>query len=592
MVGHVGSISARPDRVMPAESCLEVGRMGRFVGCPLSAGRRGPTRRVLLAVACLTALALIMVALAACGTKAASTTVKSGGELRLGTDTGIDSLNPFVAQNTDAFSAFEYAYPELVQYNAQLHFVPDFATSWQTSADGLTWTFHVHGNGKWSDGQPLTAADAAWTVNTVLKYGSGSTASLATLLAHVTNATAPDPTTLVIHYTRPVANVLSQLQQLPILPQHVWSKLAVGSGSAIRTFQNNAPVVSGGPFSIVKYQKNAITLFKANPYYYGPKPHIVGFGVEQFSSDDAMLSALKTHQLDAIETVPPLAVQTVRSEGFAVTDSPGLQSTYLCFNSNPAKTGNRELLNPQVRVALAHATDLDQIDQVAYNGYAKPGASVVPPASGDWCDPSLKPESFDLALAARMLTQAGCPVGSGGVRVAGGHPMNYKVIFPSYMGGAGNRAFQIIQADWRKVGVVLSQQDMDGAAAFNAVTAPNNKYLTFDLEMSEWQPYVDPDFQLSVFLRSQWGNWSDSGYSNPAYDRLYNQQGGVMNAAQRLAIVYKMQDMLFNDRPYIVLDYPDWIEAHSPSWTGFVMGPQGSFNEMSKLTMTEVHQAS
>ena len=191
--------------------------------------------------------------------------VKSGGELRLGTDTGIDSLNPFVAQNTDSFSAFEYAYPELVQYDAQLHFVPDFATSWQTSADGLTWTFHTHGNGKWSDGQPLTAADAAWTINTVLKYGSGSTASLATLLAHVKRATAPDSTTLVIHYTRPVANVLSQLQQLPILPQHVWGKLAVGSGSAIRTFQNNAPVVSGGPFAHHQVRKERHHSLQAQP---------------------------------------------------------------------------------------------------------------------------------------------------------------------------------------------------------------------------------------------------------------------------------------------------------------------------------------
>ena len=566
--------------------------MGRFVRCALCVSHHGRScRACVVAGACLATLAVVAIALAACGTQAAST-VKSGGELRLGTDTGIDSLNPFVAQNTDSFSAFEYAYPELVQYDAQLRFVPDFAMSWQTSPDGLTWTFRTHGNGKWSDGQPLTAADAAWTINTVLKYGSGSTASLATLLAHVKRATAPDSTTLVIHYSRPVANVLSQLQQLPILPEHVWAKLAVGNGSAIRTFQNSAPVVSGGPFAIIKYEKNAITLFKRNPYYYGSAPQIAGFGVEQFSSDDAMLSALKTHQLDAIETIPPLAVQTVRNEGFVVTDSPGLQSTYLCFNSNPAKTNNRELLNPQVRLALAHAIDLSQIDQVAFDGYAKPGASVIPPASGAWCDPSLKSETYDLALANKLLNQAGCPMGSGGVRVAHGHPMNYKVIFPSYLGGSGNRAFQIIQSDWRKIGVVVSQQDMDGAAAFNAVCAPNNKYLSFDLEMSEWQPYVDPDFQLSVFLKSQWGNWSDSGYDNPTYDKLYNEQGGVMSPTQRLAIVYRMQNMLFNDRPYVVLNYPDWIEAHSPSWTGFVMGPQGSFNEMSKLTMTEVHPTS
>ena len=542
----------------------------------------------MVAGTCLAALAVLLIGLAGCGGHAAST-VKSGGVLRLGTDTGIDSLNPFVAINTDSFSAFEYAYPELVQYDGQLRFAPDFATSWQASPDGLTWTFHTHGNGKWSDGQPLTAADAAWTIDTVLKYGSGPTASLATLLSHVKRAAAPNATTLVIHYSRPVANVLAQLQQLPILPEHVWRKLAVGNGSAMRTFQNSAPVVSGGPFAIVKYTKNEVTLFKRNPYYYGSAPHVEGFGVEQFNSDDAMLSALKTHQIDAIETVPPLAVQTVRDGGFVVAVSPGLQSTYVAFNSNPAKTTDRELLDPRVRLALAHAIDRDQIDKVAYNGYAKPGASVIPPASGAWCDPSLKSETFDLTLANKLLDQAGYPMGGGGVRVADGHPMKYQLIFPSYLGGAGQRAFQIIQSDWRKLGVVVTQQTMDGAAAFTAVCAPDNKYLSFNLEMSEWQPYVDPDFQLSVFLKSQWGNWNDCGYDNPAYDKLYSEQGGVMNSGARQAIIYKMQDMLFNDRPYIVLNYPDWIEAHSRSWTGFVMGPQGSFNEMSKLTMTEVH---
>src|SRR6266852_4400947 len=108
------------------------------------------------------------VALAACSQSARSGG-GSGGVLRIGTSYPIDSLNPFVAQSDYSYMAFEYIYPQLVQYNAKLDIVPDFATSWTTSPDGLTWTFHTQPHAKWSDGRPLTAEDAAWTINSVLK---------------------------------------------------------------------------------------------------------------------------------------------------------------------------------------------------------------------------------------------------------------------------------------------------------------------------------------------------------------------------------------------------------------------------------------
>ena len=92
--------------------------------------------------------------------------VKEGGTLRLGTSSRIDSLNPFVAFNQDAYTTFMYIYPFLVQYDRNLHFAPDFATKWEASQDGKTWTFHTRPGAKWSDGKPLTAADAAFTINT------------------------------------------------------------------------------------------------------------------------------------------------------------------------------------------------------------------------------------------------------------------------------------------------------------------------------------------------------------------------------------------------------------------------------------------
>src|SRR5205823_1027677 len=123
-------------------------------------------------------IAVVMVA-AACGGKGGSVTttsggaIKEGGTLRLGTSSGIDSLNPYVAFQQDAYSTFEYIYPVMVEYDAALDIVPSFAKSWETSGDGLTWTFHTVPNARWSDGQPLTAEDLAWDITTDLKYAKG-----------------------------------------------------------------------------------------------------------------------------------------------------------------------------------------------------------------------------------------------------------------------------------------------------------------------------------------------------------------------------------------------------------------------------------
>src|SRR5207253_7405980 len=188
-------------------------------------GRREPVRvrRAALALLLVAALA----AAAGCGGKSKSSSkgnVKEGGVLRLGTSSRIDSLNPFVAFNQDAYTTFMYIYPFLVQYDRNLHFTADFATKWETSQDGKTWTFHTRPGAKWSDGKPLTAADAAFTINTDVTFQKTTAANAAGLVAHITKATAPDANTLVVHYEAPVGNVLGQMQQLAILPKHIWAQ--------------------------------------------------------------------------------------------------------------------------------------------------------------------------------------------------------------------------------------------------------------------------------------------------------------------------------------------------------------------------------
>src|SRR5205823_9113633 len=125
------------------------------------------------------AMGIAAIAVAAYAAAGQGSSAKSGGTFRIGTSSGIDSLNPYVAFNQDAYSTFFYIYPVLVQYDQNLHFAPYFARSWQASNGGKTWTFKVQPNAKWTDGQPLTADDAAWTINTSIKYQKTGTANVA-----------------------------------------------------------------------------------------------------------------------------------------------------------------------------------------------------------------------------------------------------------------------------------------------------------------------------------------------------------------------------------------------------------------------------
>ena len=535
-------------------------------------------------------VAAIAIAVGIFTTSATGSGAKSGGTFRVGTASGIDSLNPYVAFNQDAYSTFEYIYPVLVQYDKNLHYAPFFARSWKASNAGKTWTFKTVPNAKWSDGQPLTAADAAWTINTDIKYQATGAANVAGLIAHITRAEAPDPNTLVVHYKQAAGNVLGQFQQFFILPKHIWSQHTGHKGADLKTFANNAPVVGSGPFNLVRFKKNEITLFQRNDSYWGAKPQIDEFGLQQYSNDDAMVSALKAHNLDALEVVPATAIKTLKNAGFTISDVPGLDQTDFIINSNPKKKKHRELLNLKVKEAFDHTIDRQKIVDVVFLGTANPASSIIPaPAGVGWHNPSLKPPTFNLALANKLLDGLGYTRGSDGTRVANGQKMSYDVIAPTSVSSI-QRTFQILQPDFAKIGVQLKEKALDGTAAFDLMTSPNGTYQNFDLAMWDWTALIDPDFMLSVVTCAQYSGWSDSGFCDKKYDAMYSQQQLTPDQTKRRAIVWRMQKYLYDQRPYLWLANDDSVSAVAPNWVGFTNTPQGPFNELNILSLTSVHQ--
>ena len=543
-------------------------------------------------------LAVATAAIAVLGLAACSGSSGFSGSkavLRIGTTGTIESLNPFVT--TDALTAefYEAIYPHLVQYNLDTRqIVGDFATKWAASAGGKRLTFTLRRGATWSDGRALGASDVAWTINLMIKFRSGPTSSWAGAVTHIRKAIATDATTLVIDYDAPVADALALLARIPVLPRQFWARYATGNGKQLTRVSNapstGQPLVSGGPFTFIRYVRGQAALFEKNPRYYGSAPHIAGFGVQFFANDDAEIAALEANQIDVATgnpSLPPTGIAPLRRAGFRIQEQPSASFDDLIINTNSKKTTHRELLDPRVREAFEYATDRAKIDQIVLLGYAQPGASIIPPATGAWHDPSVTPLPFDIARANSLLDAAGYAKGSNGIRMADGHQMSYTLLVAEDV-PAGERMGELIAESYAQIGVKLTVRNIDDNALGQAIA--NDDYRTFDLVLWGWDTEYDPSYMLQGMTCAAYDSTNDSGYCNAGYDKLFAEQAVATNSAERQRIVYQMQQQVANDRPYIVLHYLDVLEGWSRSWSQVTEGATGFLSHSSNSSLLTIRK--
>jgi peptide/nickel transport system substrate-binding protein len=571
-------------------------------------------KRALLVIAVLS----LLVGIAGCGgngddggaqqgTGETEGTPVEGGILRVGSINYIDSLNPFNYIESQAYQAMIMIFPQLVQYapgDDGLVIEGDWAESWETSPNGKDWTFHLKPGGTWSDGTPLTAEDAAWTINTTVKYAGGPTAVAAAALAHVKGAEAIDDNTLVIHYEAPVGNVLAQLEQLFIVPQHVWEPLVGSDGKGLKTFhpEQNLPVVSAGAYTIKEYEKKGTTVFIPWEGYYEEPSNAEAVTLTYFTNADSMISELRQGNLDWVDQVPFNAVKVLEEdENLVVNKVPGAETTNITWNSNPRKPQNRELLDPQVKKALSMCVDRERIIEVVFNGYASLVESLVGHIAGEMENPNLGPLEYDCEAGNQMLDELGYTRGSDGIRIAPAttgqyaqpaHPMKYEIITPTSTDFNVDRSFEIVQEGFAEAGVEVTQKVGGDTAASYALETDENcdaqkstGYATFDIAMWDWVGYIDPDFMLSVVTKDQWCSWSDTGWDNPEYDKMYERQGTLVDPEERKQLVWEMQQMIYDNWVYTQLTNHEYIDAHSNKWAGI----ETELNAYSKKYWTSPH---
>ena len=501
----------------------------------------------------------------------------TGGTLRIGMAGYPDSLNPGNGVLSEAYTMYELIYDTPVSVNAAGDYVPELATDWEVSEDGLTWTMTIREDATFHDGEPLTAEDIAFSMQ--LYKDTEDFPFLPSYAAPFETIEATNPTTLTLTTAEPLANFEGSMAFIYVLPMHIWE----GVEDAVEF--GNDEMIGSGPFKLAEASQGEFIELESNADYWATPANIDGIIFQVFGTDDARVTALTTGQVDAIVDVPYTSITTLQNAenvNVHIADvAAGGSLTDIMFNmtadadcppEDGVCSGHPALKDLEVRRALAMATDKEQLITVATLGTGTPGLSLVPPGLGDFYASDVTDHPFDVDAANAALDEAGYEDSDGdGIREClpdqDCENLTFRLNYPADA-TTGAAESELLGEMWAEVGVQLQVQVLD-PDALTAVCCPAFDY---DVIMWGWGSDPDPAFLLGVGLCSEIPTgFSETGYCNPEYDELYDAQAVETDRDARVDLIHQMQQVLVDDVPYIIpYYYPSVAAWRTDTFTGWL----------------------
>ncbi len=497
------------------------------------------------------------------------------GVLRVSIQQDIKNLNPLLNSNTtDGMIAFLMFEP-LLHADAKGNPVPMLAatvpstTNGGISKDGLTITYHLRKNVKWTDGVPVTGKDVKWSWQAIMNNNNNIISRHG--YDYVRSIDTPDDYTVVVHLKQRFAPFINTFfadsdQPYPVAPAHILSKYP----NINQIPFNNDPSVSDGPFKFVRWVHGDHMEFAANENFFMGKPGLKTVYIRVVPDENTSINLLRTHDIDwmyeaSINNYP--SVKNIPGVRLAWVNINGYESTWL-------NVQRPYLQDVRVRRAIMYAIDKKRIVDTLTFGQQIIATQDQPPFM--WShNPNIDPVyPTNIQQARALLQQAGWSPGPNGIMMKGGEPLTLVLVSNNSNATRRKNAVEVQQM-LRAAGIDVEIKYYPGDVLFAPVGEGGILQSgKFDLGLAGWYAGTDPDDASQLTC----ANVAPAGYD---YSRYCNPD---MEAAQKIALnnydqatrkqaYYRIQDLLARDIPMIFFYYTRQMHPISENFKGFDPNP-------------------
>ena len=501
----------------------------------------------------------------------------STGEKILSVQVGPDpeTIDPALNSAVDGGNMLLHSFECLLAVDENGQLVPGQAESWETSEDGLTWTFHLRDGLKWSDGSDLTANDfvyswkrvcdpmvAAPYAETVLSMVEGYDKAIEGDLDAL-QVVAQDDNTLVVTLSTPCSYFGSLAAFATLSP--VQEATVTANGDAWAT--SAATYISNGPFYVSEWVPGSYIMMSKNPYYWNADAiKLDGIKWNLIEDSNAAYSAYQTGEVLMIKNVPTEEIPSLKDSADFHVD-PIIGTYYLSLNLE-----RDAFKDARVRKALSLAIDRDYVANTLMQGTYSPADNLMGPGWIDMDGKQFKDNAnggqsyidvnnyeADLEEAKQLLADAGYPDGEG---------------FPSISYTTNDAGYhkvvaEYLQQAWAQLGIDL-QVDIVEWASFT----PMRRNGDFDVARNGWVgDYSDPSNMLELFYSTNGNN--DGKFNNADFDAAIELSRTTLDSAERSKALHTAEDVLMEETGCIPVAYYNDFWLQSDKITGSWHSPYG-----------------
>ncbi len=469
--------------------------------------------------------------------------------------TGLKTITPLVSSDRYASDVQSYVQESLLTRDpVTLEWLGLIARDWQVGEDGLSFTFQLREDVKFSDGEPLDADDVVFSFDFFQNTAIAAPRERA-VYDKIESVEVSGPYEVVFKFKEPYFNSLALAGGMAIMPRHFYEPYL----KAPQTFnQSKGLLLGSGPYRLADPKgwtpDQGLVELQRNPRYWGPQPSFDRLLWKVIQNDAARLTTFRNGEID-VYVARPREYQTLlddkelsqRSQHFEYM-SPTAGYSYIGWNQQRNGKPTR-FADKRVRQAMTYLTDRQRIIDEIMLGYAEAAVSPFNPRSKQH-DKALEARSFSVDKARQLLQEAGFADrdNNGVLEDANGKPFEFELIF-----------FQDSE-DTRRI--VLFLKDLYARAGISLVPKPTEWSVMLDLINSHdfdaitlgWTSGVETDI-YQIFHSKQIEDGGDNfvGYKNERLDQLIDTARGTVDEAKRMPLWQEAERIMYEDQPYTFL---------------------------------------